>query len=41
MEDKNKNIDENMEKEEENNETKEKTEDVGAVSHASPEEKTE
>ncbi len=41
MEDKNKNIDENMEKEEENNEIKEKTEDVGAVSHASPEEKTE
>lgn len=41
MEDKNKNIDENVEKEEENNETKEKTEDVGAVSHASPEEKTE
>ncbi len=41
MEDKNKNIDENMEKEEENNETKEKTEDVGAVSHASQEEKTE
>lgn len=41
MEDKNKNIDENMEKEEESNETKEKTEDVGAVSHASPEEKTE